>query len=144
MNVLLKGHVTICASIIQALLNVFATKDTFFLASHIVAVSVYKRIAGILFGILFLWSQHEKEMCISNSVLQIFQIICLSVFRVVWSRSLNLYTLDYSLKQLFFLTFTGKQLWVLEQIVAFHTWVLRVGFCRSCLQSTVGNTNYGM
>lgn len=133
MNVLLKGHVTICASIIQALLNVFAMKDTFFLALHIVAVSAYKPIAGIFFGILFLWSQHEKEMCISNSVLQIFEI-CLSIFRVVWSRSLTLYTLYYFLKQLFILTFTGKQLWILEQIVAFHTWVLRAGFCRSCLQ----------
>lgn len=58
MNVLLKGHVTISASIIQALLNVFAMKDTFFLASHIVAVSAYKRIAGIFYGILFLCSQH--------------------------------------------------------------------------------------
>lgn len=117
MNVLLKGHVTICASIIQALLNVFAMKDTLFLASHVVAVSVYKHIAGIFFGILFLWSQHEKEMCISNSLLQIFEIICLFTFRVVWSRNLTLYTLYYSLKQLFILTFTGKQLWVLEQIL---------------------------
>lgn len=40
MNVLLKGHVTIHASIIQALLSVVVTKDTLSMASHIVEVSI--------------------------------------------------------------------------------------------------------
>lgn len=40
MNVLLKGHVTTRASIIQALLSVLVTKDTLSTASHIVEVSI--------------------------------------------------------------------------------------------------------
>lgn len=49
MNVHLKGHVTTHASIIQALLNVLATKDTLSMASHIVEVCM-----GVLLGMFFL------------------------------------------------------------------------------------------